>query len=120
MSEMRRPVKDADTNKDGFVDQNELVASVTKRSGGGGESPPQTASKSNSSSRSKALDSKRRKKQKSYNSADTIFGGKDTNNDGQLQMVEFSDEWDEGKVEEFKEKDRNGDGVITEKEWHGI
>jgi hypothetical protein len=32
-------------------------------------------------------------------------------------MHEFSTEWDDKKVEEFYEKDKNGDGVITAKEW---
>lgn len=120
MSEMRRPVKDADTNKDGFVDQNELVASVTKKSGKDGAGSDDSKSVKKSSSRSKVLDSKRRSARKSYNSSDNVFGGKDANGDGQLQMVEFADEWDDGKVDDFKAKDRNDDGVITEKEWHGI
>lgn len=120
IKEMRRPLKNADTNKDGFVDKNEMIASVTNRSAGKEtESAKKSGSKSRSSG-SKLLDSKRRSANKSYNSNDSIFGGKDTNNDRQLQMVEFSDEWDAEKIGEFEAKDLNDDGVITEKEWNGI
>ena len=32
-------------------------------------------------------------------------------------MHEYSSKWDDKTVEEFYEKDKNGDGVITLKEW---
>ena len=109
LEEMRRPPKNADTNKDGYVDKSELVASVTRKSGSTGSS----------SASSKVLDNKRRSSNKSYNDKDSIFGGKDLNNDRQLQMKEFAEDWTDELVEEFKEKDLNGDGVITESEWNG-
>ena len=115
LGEMRRPPKDADANKDGFVDKNELIASVSKKSGGGDSGS--SAKSSVSTKASKALDSKRRKPSKTYNAADSIFGGKDTNSDGQLQMSEFAEEWTNDLVQEFRGKDFNNDGVITEKEW---
>ena len=110
MEEMRRPPKNADTNKDGFVDKNELIASVN----GGASTSKNTASNSRGS---RVLDSKRRESTKNYNKADSIFGGKDENDDKQLQMKEFSDKWDEEKIAEFNAKDLNGDGVITAEEW---
>jgi hypothetical protein len=32
-------------------------------------------------------------------------------------MHEYSSKWDDKTVKEFYEKDKNGDGVITLKEW---
>ena len=32
---------------------------------------------------------------------------------------EFSKDWDSKKIDEFYEKDKNGDGVITLREWSG-
>jgi hypothetical protein len=32
-------------------------------------------------------------------------------------MHEFSKDWDDEKIAEFYEKDKNGDGVITLLEW---
>lgn len=119
VKEMRRPLKNADTNKDGYIDKNEMVASVTRRSGGDSKADTSKEAKSSSKSRSKSkvLDSKRRSASKAYNSGDSIFGGKDINSDRQLQMYEFASDWDDKTVDEFKTKDLNDDGVITEEEW---
>ncbi len=119
LKEMRRPPENADRNRDGFVDKDELVASIMRKSG---VSPDQTASSSGARSPGKSgsrADRLRRPANASYNQADSIFGGKDLNNDRQLQMAEFTDDWDEEAVSEFEEKDANDDGVITEKEWQG-
>lgn len=113
LGEMRRPPKNADANKDGFVDKNELIASVTRKSGGSGGSASSSAGKA-----SAALDSKRRSPKKTYNESDSVFGGRDANNDGQLQMSEYTEQWTQELVEEFRGKDINDDGVITAKEWN--
>ena len=114
LAEMRRPPENADSNGDGYVDKNELIASVSKRS-----TKNSSVSKSSSSSRDKneSMSRLRRDSKKSYNSRDSVFGGKDKNNDGQLQMHEFEQNWTKEKIAKFKEKDLNGDGVITEVEW---
>ena len=109
LKDMKRPPKNADKNRDGYVDKSELVSSVQERSG--------TSADKDSASNSKATDKLRRSSKSKHNENDTIFGGKDTNGDRQLQMVEFSQEWDDEIVKEFEEKDLNGDGVITEAEW---
>lgn len=106
LKDMNRPPKKADKNRDGYVDKAELIASVQERSG--------------VSSDSKATEKLRRRSSKAnYNESDSVFGGKDVNGDRQLQMFEFSQEWDDETVKEFEEKDHNGDGVITEAEWKG-
>jgi Ca2+-binding EF-hand superfamily protein len=45
------------------------------------------------------------------------FESADRNQDGQVQMHEFSDNWDEATVRRFRDRDGNGDGVITPREW---
>lgn len=41
------------------------------------------------------------------------FYERDANNDGQIEMAEFADEWTAEKAEEFALFDANGDGIIT-------
>jgi len=108
LEEMRRPPKNADADRDGFVDKLEMIASVKQRSGVGGNSSHTSAS---------AEKLRRRASGAAFNQSDTVFGGKDLNGDRQLQMVEFSEDWSDDVVNEFEEKDSNGDGVITEAEW---
>lgn len=43
----------------------------------------------------------------------TWFFERDTNGDQQVLMSEFTDEWDEQKVEQFASYDNNQDGIIT-------
>ena len=114
IKEMRRPPKDADKNRDGYVDLTELIASYEKGSG-----VKKKDDKSESKTNSRAEKLRRTAKNKNFNQDDSIFGGKDVNSDRQLQMAEFSDEWNDDVVAEFREKDTNGDGVITEAEWKG-
>ncbi len=115
LKEMRRPPENADSNGDGFVDKNELIASVSKRSSG--RSTKSTDNTKQTSSKSNTRMASLRRESKSSDDRD-VFGGKDSNRDGQLQMYEFENDWDAKKIAEFKEKDLNGDGVITAKEWH--
>jgi Ca2+-binding EF-hand superfamily protein len=44
------------------------------------------------------------------------FKDKDANHDGQIAMAEFASSWTEKVAAEFLLADRNGDGIITEKE----
>lgn len=43
----------------------------------------------------------------------TWFFERDLNGDKQIQMSEFTDEWDAGKTEEFASYDLNRDGILT-------
>ena len=41
----------------------------------------------------------------------------DKDSDNQVQMHEYSSEWDDKKLKEFYAIDKNRDGVITPTEW---
>jgi len=41
----------------------------------------------------------------------------DKNENGQIEMGEFTSDWNEDKVKEFYSKDTNRDGIITRSEW---
>jgi subtilisin-like proprotein convertase family protein len=43
----------------------------------------------------------------------TWFFERDLNDDGQIEMAEFTDQWDADKAAEFAMYDSNGDGIIT-------
>jgi Ca2+-binding EF-hand superfamily protein len=46
----------------------------------------------------------------------TWFFERDMDNDGQVAMAEFTDAWDQAKVDEFEALDANRDGIITSNE----
>ncbi len=119
---MRRPPAGADADKDGFITKDELVGSLSNTS-----KPSTPAAKSDS----KASDSGRSRSPRSRESSgsesrpssrggsSSSFDSLDENADRQIQMHEFSKKWDDKTVDEFYEKDKNGDGVITSQEWSG-
>ena len=45
------------------------------------------------------------------------FIKRDKNRDGQIQMVEFTDQWTLERVANFRDRDANGDGIIILSEW---
>jgi len=47
------------------------------------------------------------------------LSGKDTDADGQIQMHEYTDSWTAEKLQEFRDKDKNGDGLLSPAEWRG-
>ena len=103
------PKSSADTNKDGYISVEELAFSI-----GGGAPPSSKTSKD--SKFSKRKDNRFGSKSKSSKRASSFSSG-DRNNDGQILMHEFTEEWDSEGLEEFDRRDLNKDGVITEKEW---
>ena len=46
-----------------------------------------------------------------------VFGNKDANGDGLLQMHEFTDDWTMEKIDEFKAIDLNNNGILTSDEY---
>ena len=106
---MRRPPANADQNKDGIVEFQELVDSlsgISSRATG-----TQTTDVSNSSADDRRNRSTSQRVSGTWSSLD-----KDAN--GQIEMHEFSADWDTNKVEQFYAKDLNGDGIITAAEWN--
>jgi Ca2+-binding EF-hand superfamily protein len=113
----------ADKNNDGKISRDELEERLKSYSSS-------KSSKSSSSSSSKSKKSSRKSSASDYRfttleerldnlgvSGSSMFVRNDKNRDGQLQMAEFAYSWSTDKVDEFKDYDLNGDGVITPQEW---
>ncbi len=128
---MRRPPGQADSNGDGMITRDELIDSITnpKKSEPSASRDSEERS-SRSPSRSRFSDRNRESsdsgssasssRSSSRSSSSRVsFSGNDTNKDGQLQMHEFARDWDAETLEEFKQKDKNNDGIITRSEWTG-
>ena len=113
LSKMRRPPKNADANKDGEITKKELLDSLT----GVTKAEPQKGSASKTSS-ARSYRDRNRERSKSYGSSSS-FSKLDVNQDGQIQMHEFTKEWTEKAADEFLAKDKNDDGIITQAEWRG-
>ena len=113
---MRRPPVGADVDKDGFITENELVDSLS----GANKSKTASSTASKSSTKSSSRYSSRSSSGSSRTASRTGAGSfekLDSNSDNQVQMHEYSEEWDDEMVAEFYAKDKNSDGVITLKEW---
>lgn len=124
IGKMRRPPKNADIDGDGFVTTEELTSSLS------GNTNPSAAS-SRSPTSPTTVDPQARSGQTGqsrYSSSNRSPGSRrptgsfsdyDKNQDGQIQMHEFSEEWDGEIFAQFQAKDANGDGIITASEWSG-
>lgn len=124
---VRRPPANADENKDGFVSQREYANALMKAAGSksGSAAAPEASSdggRDSGSSGSKGRGSSGGKGKGSSGSKGRGSAGGDmkkldANSDAQVQMHEYSSDWDDGKLEEFYAIDKNRDGVITPAEW---
>jgi Ca2+-binding EF-hand superfamily protein len=120
---MRRPPVGADQNKDGFITKSELFDSLSgvnkpaAKSSSSDDSRKSTGNSSSSRSSRWGSSSSRSPSSKSSSGSSRDFEQFDKNEDRQVQMHEYSAKWDDKTVKEFYEKDKNGDGVITIKEW---
>ena len=124
VSEMRRPPKGADVNEDGFVSEGELVdaligANSSKKQSRSSKKQSRDSDKGeNEASDSESSRTSYRKRASSSRSRRSgSLGDLDANGDNQIQMHEFSDEWDDDVVAEYYQADKNRDGVITADEW---
>ncbi len=109
---VRRKPANADENKDGFVSQREYANALMKAASA--KSNP-ALSVSNSTPRVETESSTGGGRKELSNNTDMTK--LDANSDAQVQMHEYSTEWDDGKLAEFYAIDKNHDGVITESEW---
>ncbi len=122
---MRRPPQNADPDNDGFITKDELTASLSGSTSTGVVATPAAARATEG-----AADGKGREKpptadrpagsvSKSRGSrGGGSFSDLDTNQNNQIEMHEFSTDWDDEKLAQFYAKDKNGDGVITQREWN--
>ena len=118
MGSMRRkPKSSADSNKDGKISLNELIVSY-------GGKPKAESSRVASKGRQSEVDqvatglSIQSQKEKLEDiGVDEEFLKLDTNKDAHVDTGEFAKEWDNEVYKEFREKDVNGDGLISANEW---
>lgn len=124
LGKMRRPPKNADANGDSFVTKQELIDAV---SGNSKPSPvrsttadPQAQQAANRApSRSSRSSRTSRSSRKRPTRTSSSFQELDKNEDNQISMGEFAEDWDGELVAQFQAKDLNGDGLITADEWNG-
>ncbi len=124
---MRRPPGQADSNGDGMITRDELIDSISNpkpssssSSGSGEERSSRSSARSRFSDRNRGNSETEKSSSSSRSSSSRVsFSGNDTNKDGQLQMHEFAKDWDSETLKDFKEKDKNNDGIITRSEWTG-
>ena len=120
-SSLLRKAKDGDG--DGLISKQEAIALVSggKSSKSKASSPTPNTARSTASMRSNS----RRKLPGANNTATASASQRssltdiDVDADGQIQMHEFSDTWTAEKLKEFRDKDKNGDGLLSPAEWHG-
>ena len=110
--------KAEDDNGDGFLDKSEALVFVS-----GGKK------KSKSPKKKKAFGGKRKVSVSASSpsgrttAAASGTGDRraldklDKDQDGQIQMHEFTDNWTADKLNEFRDKDKNGDGILSASEW---
>lgn len=120
IKKMRRPPAGADADKDGFITKSELLASLSgdSKSSSGSDSSS-SSDKEEKRSRGSARSGGSVRSYSKKGGSSSSFEKLDANADQHVQMHEFSGKWDDDKVNEFYEKDKNGDGVITLREWTG-
>jgi Ca2+-binding EF-hand superfamily protein len=115
LKKMRRPFK-GDTNNDGFISKPEAIAFIR-------------SSKSQSTQNSRKQSASLGGPQQPVTSASNRgtppgsagprnpLGKLDINADGQIQMSEFSSQWDEVTLTQFRDMDSDSDGIISAEEW---
>jgi Ca2+-binding EF-hand superfamily protein len=118
---MRRPPAGADADKDGFITKSEMVGSLsgTNKATVSAKSEKSNDKDGKSSTRSSRDRGSYTRSSSSRPGSSTSFEKLDVDADRHVQMHEYATKWDDKTVEEFYEKDKNGDGVITLREWTG-
>ena len=110
--------KAKDSNGDGFISRQEAIALVS----GGKIKAPTASPGSKKDTPSKTSDRRMSPvasspSARSSGSRSTPLSDKDADADGQIQMHEYSDTWTAEKLKEFRDMDKNGDGLLSPTEW---
>ena len=123
--------KAKDSDGDGFISKQEAISLV---SGGKIKAPTATADsptpdpasreslrrRSEAAAKAKAAASAgKRSSGKRSSGKRSSLSDKDADEDGQIQMHEYTDIWTAEKLQEFRDKDKNGDGLLSPAEWRG-
>jgi Ca2+-binding EF-hand superfamily protein len=119
--EMRMDPSPADSNHDGKVTSEELIkwfVERTRERSGGSDSSGSGGSGGSGSSNGNGLKSYRfrtalERLEELDGQLPSWFKEKDVNTDGQVAMAEFSSDWTNSRVREFRSWDLNDDGLIT-------
>lgn len=132
MSEMKQRPVNGDLDGNGLISAGELTEAIangnmnTEPGRGSGENskPSGSSGSSRSPTRSENSDSNESPRSEagsrnstSRSSSTFSFNASDKNGDGQVQMHEFATDWTDEKLDQFREYDRNRDGVITNAEY---
>jgi Ca2+-binding EF-hand superfamily protein len=110
MEKMRSSPKGADSDSNGSLSRDELVAYYGGGYREGASAKESGTAESNDSNRESPRRSSRRNSSES-SAADSLDGRRP------VPMHEFTDVWTEEKLREFRELDKNGDGVISVEEF---
>ena len=103
-----RTVSKYDTNRDGKIRRNEMLAVISSPSGKSTKSKSKAAAYQNRKSVNTAGNGRQ---------SSGSFSTFDKNKNKLVEMHEFSKTWTEEKLKEFNSKDYNQDGVISAEEW---
>jgi Ca2+-binding EF-hand superfamily protein len=117
--------RSADSDGDGMITHDELVAYRTPKSGSAVAAKASTSPATNAGGASdesierKIVNNKRKSyrfKTTNERIASWRFASKDANGDGQVSMSEYSSSWSDRTAAEFQRYDHDNDGMITSDE----
>jgi Ca2+-binding EF-hand superfamily protein len=126
MKKMRRAPPNSDRNNDGLVTLSELseafeeqdknpksTSTAAPASGEKAGSEKAGTEKASGNSRTDRNSSGSSSRERSPSTENFSVGAFDKNNDGQVQMWEFAEDWTEENLEKFRKLDKNNDGIIS-------
>ena len=123
---MKRPFR-GDANKDGYLTKEEAVDFIKGGTKTSTKTSGKTADRKISAPKPRSNNSGGARKLSGKATAAELtkmLAGKreslsdiDANADGQIQMSEFSSDWNEETLQSFRTTDTNGDGILSADEW---